>query len=422
LTAEISSLKTRLAEEQDANIAASDRISALAIFETSWKEGQQREEDLCKNIDLMQMQLDDMGKELQNHLDRENTEESLLLKITELETAAEAAKSEIEQLRNSVVNTGHYQELEAEKKTIESEYVRLANESREKEIELSDALSSAESEVHRLSRELEIQVQIAAMEQAALRTELRRIVMGGGALAATQGTISDPPVLVNPPPLRQVDLTVRAEPAPQMAPVVQQAPAAQMTPAAQMAPVAPIAPAVTAEVQSLEDADIAEDDLDEPDLPVKGYPEIASGLINEFGSFYSESGSASTDFSIDPAITSIEYSDPAEIVALFRSSNTVQAVPVGSSIQRCKGYVIGMMKSGTYLTYIIWYLTESKKSVICTPGQQPEDSSECIRTLQDAVSYFETVGFMMEYEELGGSTKSYKKALKKVPALKMAKS
>jgi len=202
-----------------------------------------------------------------------------------------------------------------------------------------------------------------------------------------------------------------------MAPSAQPAP--QMAPAAQIAPAAQMAPAVTEEVKPPQEADIEEDDSDEPDLPVEGHAEIASGLINEFGSFYSESGQCSTDFSIDPSITSIEYSDPSEIVALLYSSNTVQAVPVGSSIQRCKGYVVGMMKSGSYLTYIIWYLTESKKSVICTPQQQPEDSSECVRTLQDAVSYFETVGFMMEFEELGSSTKSYKKALKKVPALKM---
>jgi hypothetical protein len=224
-----------------------------------------------------------------------------------------------------------------------------------------------------------------------------------GVPAATQVTTGEPPVIAKPATFPSADLAVRTEPA-HTAPV--------HTPAQTVA-------AKPVEVQTLQEVDITEEDSDEPDLPVQEDPEIKNGLINEFGSFYSESGYASTDFCIDPAITSIEYSDPAEIVALFYSSNTVQAVPVGSSIQRCKGYVIGMKKSGTYLTYIIWYLTESKKAVICIPQQQPEDSSECIRTLQDAVSYFETVGFMMEYEELGGSTKSYKKALKKVPALKM---
>jgi hypothetical protein len=407
LTAKNESLKIKLSEEQAANFAASDKITALALFETSWKEGQLREEDLCRNIDLMKMQIDAMENDLQSYRDREKTEESLALKVRELETAAEAAKSELEQLRNSAVDAGKYllelKALEDGKNVIESEYVRLANESREQEIELSDALSSAEAEVHRLSRELDIQTQVAAMEQSALRTELRRIVMEGVPVA-TQATTDEPPVIAKPAPLPPVDLAVRAEPSHTTPPV--HAPEQTVT-------------AKPEEVQTLQEVDITEEDSDEPDLPVKGYPEIVSGLINEFGSFYSESGHASTDFSIDPSITSIEYSDPAEIVALLYSSNTVQAVPVGSSIQRCKGYVIGMMRSGTYLTYIIWYLTESKKSVICIPQQQPEDSSECIRTLQDAVSYFETVGFMMEYEELGSSTKSYKKALKKVPALKM---
>jgi len=401
LTAENESLNLRISKEQAANRAAVDKITSLTRFEASWKEGQERENELCQNIDLLKKQLDAMEMELQGYNEKKTAEESLTLKVRELEKAAEAANAEIEQLRNSIADADKYREelktIEEGKKVIESEYVRLANESREKEISMADALSTAESEVNRLSRELEIQTQVAAMEQSALRAELRRIVMGG-TIAATQETVQEPQVIVQYVPLPSTALSAGTGPAP-----------AVIQPAA----------VVPATVQPLQEADIAEDDTDEPDLPVQGAPEIRSGLINELGSFYSEQGYSSTEFSIDPSITSIEYSDPAEIVALFYSSNTVQAVPVGSSIQRCKGYVVGMKKADSYLTYVVWYLTESKKSVICTPEQQPEDSSECIRILQDAVTYFEVVGFMMEFEELGSSTKSYKKALKKVPALKM---
>ena len=400
LTAEKESLQQRLSDEIAANRAASDKITTLALFETSWREGQQREEDLCRNIDLMKSELEAMEKELQSHLDRESTEEQLLLKITGLESIAAAAQSEIEQLRSRAADAGKSMQelktLEEGKAVIESEYVRLANESREKEISLTDALSTAESEVQRLSRELEIQTQVASMEQAALRAELRRIVMGGATVTPSE-TIQEPQVVVKYIPISSADLPAGAGPSP--------------------AVVQPAAP-VPETIQPLQETDIAEEDSDEPDLPVQEDLEIRSGLVNEFGSFYSDQGYSSTEFTIDPSITSIEYSDPAEIVALFYSSNTVQAVPVGSGIQKCKGYVIGMKKSDTYLTYVVWYLTESKKAVFCTPGQQPEDSSDCIRILKDAVNYFETVGFMMEFEELGNSTKSYKKALKKVPALK----
>jgi len=403
LTAENESLNLRISKEQAANRAAADKITSLARFEESWKEGQQRENELCQNIDMYRKQLETMEKELQDYRERKTTEESLLLKVTELETAVEAANTEIEQLRNNSADADKYEQelqtLEEGKKVIESEYVRLANESREKEISMADALSTAESEVNRLSRELEIQTQVAAMEQSALRAELRRIVMGG-ATAAPLETIQEPQVVVKYVQVSSAGLP----PATGQSPTVIQ-------PAA----------VVPATVQPFQEADIPEDDTDEPDLPIQGDPEIRSGLINELGSFYSDQGYSSTEFSIDPSITSIEYSDPAEIVALFYSSNTVQAVPVGSSIQRCKGYVIGIKKSGSYLTYVVWYLTESRKSVICTHKQQPEDSSECIRILKDAVTYFEVIGFMMEFEELGDSSRSYKKALKKVPALKRAK-
>jgi hypothetical protein len=403
LNAEKESLKVQLTEADTANRAAADKIAELARFEESWIESQERENELSREIDQLQIRLMSMEEELQSHRDRESTEESLLQKISGLEAVVEAANAEIVLLRNSTVDADKYEQelkaLEEGKDVIESEYVRLANESREKEITLTDALSTAESEVHRLSRELEIQIQVAAMEQSALRAELRRIVMGG-ATAAPLETIQEPQVIVKYAPLPPAGLPAGTG---QSLAVVQPAAVVPET------------------VQPLQETDIAEDDTDEPDLPVQGDPEIRDGLINELGSYYSDQGYSSTEFSIDPAITSIEYSDPSEIVALFHSSNTVQAVPVGSSIQRCKGYVIGIKKSGSYLTYVVWYLTESKKSVICAPEQQPEDSSECISILQDAVNYFEVVGFMMEFEELGSTTRSYKKALKKVPALKRAK-
>jgi hypothetical protein len=242
------------------------------------------------------------------------------------------------------------------------------------------------------------------MEQAALRAELRRIVMGGAVAAPQEIIYEQPPVVLQSAPL----------PAAYAAAPIASAPPAPPAPQ-------PTAAVVTQVVQPLEEMDLIEEDADEPDLPIEGDQEIREGLISELGNFYSDQGYSSTEFTIDPDINSIEYSAPGEIVALFYSSNTVQAVPVGSAIQKCKGYVVGMKKAGSYLAYVVWYLTESKKSVICTPEHQPEDSSECISILKDAVTYFEIVGFMMEFEELGSSTKSYRKAFKRVPALKKAK-
>jgi hypothetical protein len=140
--------------------------------------------------------------------------------------------------------------------------------------------------------------------------------------------------------------------------------------------------------------------------------------LNEFGGFSGSNGTESTEFSVDPNLTAVEYSDLEEIEVLLYSINTVQAVPDSSSIQRCKGYVVATNKEGNYKVYVAWYLTESKRVVICTPQQQPADSEDCVRILQDAVAYFEIVGFMMEIEDLGESVHSYNRAIKKSPVFR----
>src|SRR6185369_10454147 len=242
LNTEKESLKQMLSESYLAKRAASVKIAELARFEESWIESQQRENELSREIDQLLARLEAMEQELQNYREKEGTEKSLLLKITDLESAAETAKSEIEQLRSNAADADKYlQELKAleeGKKVIESEYVRLANESREKEISMADALSTAESEVNRLSRELEIQTQVAAMEQSALRAELRRIVMGGAAAAPLE-TIQEPQVVVKYVQVSSADLP----------PATGQSPAV-IQPAA----------FVPATVQPLQEADIKEDD------------------------------------------------------------------------------------------------------------------------------------------------------------------
>src|SRR6185369_15086239 len=101
LNAEKESLKVQLTEADTANRATADKIAELARFEESWIESQQRENELSREIDQLQIRLVAMEEELQSHRDRESTEESLLQKISGLEAVAEAANAEIEQLRNS---------------------------------------------------------------------------------------------------------------------------------------------------------------------------------------------------------------------------------------------------------------------------------------------------------------------------------
>ena len=506
LAAEKDSLLGRIAAEENAVMAAADKIAEMSGYETSWREGQHREESLCRNLDLLQSQVDALESELQQYKEgaggeedlqlrlssleselqkyheiesrdealqlrlssletelqqykekegreealqlslssletelhrykeKEGREEALQLRLSSLETelqqyregesSAEAlqlkmnsleqelvmAKSELAKAASvPVVSESGAPELQAlleEKMAVEAEYVRLANESREKELAMLDTIASARMETERLTREMEIQAQVAAMEHAALRAELRNMVVAGaGAVPATAPAAAVGEGLAPPAAAAGIPGAV-GKPAALSSP--EQSRAAAPLPVNQ--------PVQAAAMQS-ETLPLDAADDDEPDRPIVSAKAISSGLMNEFGSFIGHSGYASTEFRIDPELSGVPYSDPEEIEVLLYSSNTVQAVPDGSSIQRCKGYVIATNKDGCYKVYVAWYLTESRSVVVCTPQQQPADSEECVSILQDAIAYFEVVGFMMELEELGESVRSYNQVLRKVPVI-----
>lgn len=371
LTAEISSLNAQLSAEK--NLAA-DKIATLALFETSWRESQQREEELRLETGRLQQQLHLLQADLEKHQLKENRENDLLLKIATLEQEAEESRKTIE-LTVSTPDLATLQDeiktLNAAKNDVENEYIRMANEAMEKEAELLENLYLADTEILRLTRELELQQQIAK-------------------------------TLTEPLPAAPTEIPAEV-------------PGQQSSAPLELAATAEAAAIVQPAVVPGHEQSRAEDDS--PDETIAGAPEIINGLLNEFGSLCGNSGHLPTEFSIDYDKTMIEYSHPSEVLAILYSSNSVQAVPDGSTMQRCKGYVIALKKADEYKAYLAWYLTESDKVVICIPDKQPADATECTLILQDAIAYFEIVGFMMEIAELGHSVKSYNRAISKVPAL-----
>jgi hypothetical protein len=429
LTAEKETLLARIASKERAVAAAADRIATLERFEISWQEGQQREEELCRDLDTLHARIDSLSLELQTYKDRGIKAEELQLEVNRLQEELATAQAEIESLSSrEIIPESVVAELKAlqeNKLAVEAEYVRLANESREMELEMHDALAAAEQEIERLTSELDIQAQVATMAHEALRAELRKLVVnrsGGAPAPAPASTVhaSEP---ASPEPAASLQ-TVAAPPvkiqrtAPPPAPV-----AAATVDTAEYESVSPTAPAITESLPAQaasahsEPVTVVEVD-DEPDRPIVADKAVVSKLLNEFGGFSGSNGTESTEFSVDPNLTAVEYSDLEEIEVLLYSINTVQAVPDSSSIQRCKGYVVATNKEGNYKVYVAWYLTESKRVVICTPQQQPADSEDCVRILQDAVAYFEIVGFMMEIEDLGESVHSYNRAIKKSPVFR----
>jgi len=405
LTVEIDSINALLTSEKS---LAADKIATLTLFETSWRESQQREEDLCRNIDLLQKQIDRLEADLEKQRRNENNADELLLKIAALEKEAEGSRTELEKLAGSMQDLPALQAeiniLKAAKNDVEAEYIRMANEVMEKEASALENFYKADAEILRLTRELELQQQVAQMEAAALRDELKQLLNSAAVPLPPVEAVKKKEVATVAPTLPAVKVAAPADIVP-----VEPEPAPKAAPG--MVAAAPSQPEVKPELDT-----IAEED-DTPDGPVVGEPEITAGLLNEFGSFCGSSGNSAIEFKIDPSLSGIEYSDPAEVVAILYSSNSVQAIPDGIRAQRCKGYVLATHKSGEYRTYVAWHLLDSQKVVICAPEQQPADARECTHFITDAINNFEVVGLMMELEDLGSSVRSYNRAIRKVPAL-----
>jgi hypothetical protein len=458
-------LAVKLAAAQAASVAAADKIASLTLFEASWTEGQQRENELCRNIDMLQEQQSRLVRELEEKQAAGSREEALAARVALLEQEAEAARSDMERLRSSGFDAAaaEIKALATAKMDIETEYIRLANERREQEEEMLDALYEAEQEIMRLSAELEkrsketavepkpkepekIEPEVVTADRAGKSDRLSSRSDPAAATAAEavetapaqppETRIRPPSAVIDEEPLTEIE-TVETEPLPPTPDMAPAAPApaeagpAPVRPAAETQatpevlvepvpvkpaaePVPPPQPPPAVAVESAAPADTFEDE----DMPIAGDHDVLSGLVNEFGSFCGSSGDEVTGFAIDPQLTAVEYSHPAEVIAVIYSCNSVQAVPDGSSTQSCKGYVVALKKGDDYFIYAAWYLPENKKVIVCTPERQPADSTECTRILQDAVAYFEVVGFMMEFEDLGHSVSSYNRILKKIPVLR----
>jgi len=438
-------LEAKLATALAAGSEAAGELAAMASLKQALQEAQQREEELRRHASAVeeklataQNRLDDLRRQMQQSDDLMQrlamTEEELIearqdmVKHDAVREQLAAADAEIQRLRSEQDRANELQlqlaaveaeltmarsqlervesiplsettddtsageqlaRLAAEKEAVESEYVRLATESREKESEIAESLSTAQAEIERLSSELEIQGQVAAMEQAALRAELRRMIVEGGAAFYT------PPPAAQPLPVAQAASPPPVAPPPPPRPLP--------------APVAQIVEPVTEEEEEEDSA---------PDAPIVPDTAILQEFTSDLGGFNGGGSAMNTEFRIDTAIDAIAYSDPAEVVAVFFSSNTVQAMPDSKGIQRCKGYIVATKIGGSYQVYVAWYLTESGRVVVCLPEQQPSDSEECVLLLKDAVSYFEIVGFMMEVADLGATRRSYRSVLRRIPVLR----
>ncbi|GFE62722.1 hypothetical protein [Geobacter sp. AOG2] len=144
-----------------------------------------------------------------------------------------------------------------------------------------------------------------------------------------------------------------------------------------------------------------------------GLTDGGSGFAG-FGSFGASAPGSGLAFRHAPDMAVISYHSPDDIVELYGSANVVQAAPEGRRSQLCGAYVCVVEQGGKTAIHLAWHLIDSGEVLICLPERQPEGAANYARALQDAIFYFESVGFMMDRFELSRNSHRQLKALEKI--------
>jgi hypothetical protein len=120
-----------------------------------------------------------------------------------------------------------------------------------------------------------------------------------------------------------------------------------------------------------------------------------------------------------PQVSVISYHSTDDIIELYGSANVVRATPEGRQSQDCSAYVCVVEHGGKTAIHLAWHLLDSGEVLICLPEKQPEGAASYARALQDAIFYFESIGFMMDRFELSRNSHRQLKALEKIGICKM---
>ncbi|GAM09902.1 hypothetical protein OR1_02184 [Geobacter sp. OR-1] len=293
---------------------------------------------------------------------REKAENELLLLRQE--------KDQIERVATAALNTAREERKELVGKTdlLEAENMRMQEMLVLQTSALRQTEEKAAAEMQRLKRELLVKEGVAARELAGLRGELRRLieeqaVMASGCLmieaptpgheelsAAEQLTITDVEcyAVIEPEEIRVVDMdTVPGKP------------------------------------------------MDLPCLP--GDSADASPF-----SLGTDAGDSVTEFTSNNQLATVPCLTPDDLVVLYESSNKVQSAPEGFRSQKSGGYICAIKRGGNPEIFLVWKMLESKQAVLYTPRSQPQDEVSFQRVLQDALFYFDSIGFMMAPVDLNG--------------------
>lgn len=106
------------------------------------------------------------------------------------------------------------------------------------------------------------------------------------------------------------------------------------------------------------------------------------------------------------------------VVDLYRSLNRARIAPEGAESQPCDACVITMKTTGDVPSvFVVLFLTVSRERQVFMPEQQPVTMFEYERTLQEALDFAESIGFMLDSIETDGDPRRSAELAASIPAL-----
>lgn len=401
--------KDTMAEMSEKELAAVNKVLAKAVAEKETLERRLATEKAAgaAALEALQAELAVLTARL---VEEREIDKSLIEKLQgELDTAADAANAELATLagelavaRASLAHLDQVQnelqearldltQLSKDNSLILVELEQLAEERKAERTASADELALLRTENERLTKSLLIQEQVAQREQTALRAELRVMV----AEMAAGGTL---PVQTWVPSATRDNVP--------------------LSPMEGHSGNAATPPAVAGEpLPDLPEQEHEELNEEEADASSSGAAE-ALAMLDPESTFSAAGADSTTEFRLDAGLDTVPYRSSVDVLAVFFSINTVQAVPVGREVQKCSGYVCAVAEDGVPSIYIAWHMPERGRVAVYVPHQQPGDKESCATVLRDAIQYFEIMGFMMEKHDLGATPQKRRSVLKKIPVLK----
>jgi hypothetical protein len=111
---------------------------------------------------------------------------------------------------------------------------------------------------------------------------------------------------------------------------------------------------------------------------------------------------------LNKALHIIEVAEP-DIYEIYRSTTPVTISLSGHETQPCEAFICSIVEDDSIRLHVALQLRKNKKILVFLPDKQPKDRGGYAKTLQEAVSFAESMGFRMASVNL-----NFSKALREV--------